>query len=267
MNKKFLITTLIIASVILILSLGSVSAKNADDSQDQLLPEQEGTYNVKGRPDLKLKVFVHNPKPEKQYAKPAPAPSPVCNLQDPDSATTIGDAGWHLPDGTWIYVLNTSSVPSTVGASNLAIMATDAFNRWSAATGNRVVFARDASNTTITRATLDTKNIITWGRTSGTALGVTYIWYDRFTSVVSEVDTIMNNKFSWSWSNPTGNCAFLNTYDAQNILTHELGHWMGMNDFYTADYQNATMYGYGAKAEIKKDTLSTGDISGIGLIY
>ena len=60
----------------------------------------------------------------------------------------------------------------------------------------------------------------------------------------------------------------MNAYDAQEILTHELGHWMGLGDMYdAANYQNATMYGYGSKAEVKKDTLSTGDISGIGVIY
>lgn len=267
MSKKVFVTLfLVILVCVLGASLSSVLAKNTDDSDDQILPEQPGIYDVPGRPDLKLKVFVHNPK-DKQNARPSPVVPPVCNLQDPDSTVTIGSAGWHLADGTTVYTLNSGSVPSAVGTNNLATMATDAFNRWAGATGNKVVFSRDVSNTTVAKAALDGKNIITWGRASGTALAITYTWYDRNTGVASEVDTIMNNKFSWSWAAPGSICVNANTYDAQDILTHELGHWMGLNDYYAADYQNATMYGYGSKAEIKKDTLSTGDVNGITAIY
>jgi len=272
MNKKFL-TILIISVVASGLSLGSVFAQKPDTSGNVLLPEQEGTYDVPGHPDLKLKVFVYQPK-EKQDSRPSQNSSTVCNLQDLNSTTTIGSAGWHLPLGSWVYTLNISSVPSGVGSANLATIATDAFNRWSSASGSKVSFIKNSSNTTIKKASLDGKNIISWGTAPGSALAITYTWYNKSTGLVTETDTIMNNKFSWSWSNPVNwtspatTCANANAYDAQDILTHELGHWMGLNDFYDAtNYQNATMYGYGAKGEIKKDTLSTGDVDGVLAIY
>lgn len=79
----------------------------------------------------------------------------------------------------------------------------------------------------------------------------------------------MNEKSSWNWANQNTNllCGWTNVYDAQNILTHELGHWFGLDDHLTANYQNNTMYGYGSKGEVKKDTLTQGDIDGINAIY
>lgn len=280
MNKKFLlIFGVFFLLTILSLSLNFASAKiqkNFQDQfyfQDQFWPEKDGIYDVPGYFNLRLKVFVHYPKGH-QELKQIITSANVCYLQDPDSLITIGSAGWHLPIGIWTYTLNTSSVPSTVGSANLAIMSSDAFNRWSLATNGKVIFKKNSTNTISTRAVYDNKNIIAWGRAPSGALAVTYVWYNKVTGVASEIDTIMNKKYSWSWSNPATwtnsetTCAKTNVYDAQNILTHELGHWMGLNDFYDAtNYENATMYGYGSKAEIKKDTLSTGDINGIMAIY
>jgi hypothetical protein len=159
-----------------------------------------------------------------------------------------------------------------VGSGNLALMSADAFGRWSSAIDGTVTFA-EGPTTTVSRAVYDGQNIITWGRLSSGALAVAYIWYYQDTGELVEVDTIMNKKYSWSWSNPAGwtspstTCALAGTYDAQDILTHELGHWVGLDDHYTEDYKENTMYGYGGTAEVKKDTLTTGDINGAAAIY
>lgn len=268
MSKKF-IAAYLVASVIalgLLLNPALAKSNDSDDSTDQTIPEKNGTYNVPGRPDLKVRVFVHNPK-VKPEIKPTPSPSLICDLNDPESANVVSPTSWHLP-ASWAYNLNPSSVPVSVGSANLAIIAADAFSRWSNASGSKVSLTR-GSDTTAGKATFDRKNIIAWGRTSATALGITYIWYYPSTGLVAEVDTIMNKKFPWSWTSYSAQnrCADQNSYDAQNILTHELGHWMGLDDEYATDYQDNTMYGYGAKGEIKKDTLTSGDISGISMIY
>jgi hypothetical protein len=149
----------------------------------------------------------------------------------------------------------------------LATIASTSFNQWSAASGNKITFVKDANNTFATRQALDGKNIIAWGRTSGSALAVTYTWYYTSTHEVAEVDTILNKKFPWSWSGNNGGCANSSSYDVQDILTHEIGHWMGLDDEYASSYSDNTMFGYGSKGEIKKDTLSTGDITGVQAIY
>ena len=82
----------------------------------------------------------------------------------------------------------------------------------------------------------------------------------------------MNRRTSWGWSDPSDwpdgqTCALDGVYDAQNILTHELGHTMGLDDHYDAPYENNTMYGYGSRTETKKNTLTTGDITGVSKLY
>lgn len=252
--RKILLA-LLISSFLGFLFLSPVSSKNDDNN----IPEEDGVYDVPGHPNLKLRVVVHNAKP------PDASNSLICGLTDPDSSSVVDPTGWYLPS-SWTYNLNTGSVPSSVGSANLSTIASDAFIAWSNASG--IVFAR-GSDTTMDRARYDSQNIVAWGRTQGTALAVTYTWYYTDTKQVAEVDTIMNKKFKWSWTpyDSTNLCADNKTYDAQDILTHELGHWMGLDDEYTVSYVNNTMYGYGSKGEIKKDTLTQGDISGIQAIY
>jgi hypothetical protein len=165
------------------------------------------------------------------------------------------------------YWLNSSSVPSSVGGKNLSAIANNGFGVWQAALGTKARTLSLAGATLTDRARYDGKNIIAWGSASNSTLGVTYVWYYISTRQVAEVDTIMNKRFSWSWNGGGTNCANNNSYDAQNILTHELGHWYGLDDHYTSGYANNTMYGYGSKEEVKKDTLTEGDVIGINNIY
>lgn len=228
-------------------------------SHQPAIPEKNGTYDDPDHPGVKVRVFVHPERPEKTSSSAL-----VCDLADPDSTATVDPAGWKLPS-TWTYQLNPSSVPASVGGTNLPTIAANGFADWTAAANNKVTFTQGA-NTTVARQAYDGRNIIAWGRTSGTALGVTYIRYYTATGQVVDVDTIMNKKFPWQWSN-SSSCAESTAYDAENILTHELGHWLGLDDEYAAAYIDNTMYGYGAKGEVKKNTLTTGDTAGTTAIY
>lgn len=263
MLKKifFLFSIFVIAA--LVLSTSPVLAKNDKNADDDwILPEQDGTYDVPGHPELKVRVFVHRIKPPKPDEE---LPQLVCDLPDPNSSAIVDGTGWRLPSN-WTYNLNLSSVPRSVGSNNLAIMTSDALSRWKTASGKAVTFS-SGPTTTINRKAYDGENIIAWGRISGSALGITYVWYYPSTGLLAEADTIMNNKFSWTWSGGQSTCAYSGTYDAQNILTHELGHWMGLDDEYASNYTNNTMYGYGLKMEVKKDTLTNGDVTGLSQIY
>lgn len=255
MNKKFLLITVILAGMILV-SLSGVLAKN---EKEFVPPEEEGVYDVPGHPEMKVKVFVHREKPKKPSI-----PDEYCGKPDPDSDAVVDWAGWKLA-GDRTYNLNLVSVPSTVGAGNLPTIADNASGEWEKAINNKIKLSRGA-NTTVSRASYDGKNIIAWGRANANALAITYVWYNSKTRSVVEVDTIMNLKYPWKWSG-TSTCAWPNAYDAQAILTHELGHWFGLDDEYDTTYVNNTMYGYGYKGDAKADTLTTGDILGIQAIY
>jgi hypothetical protein len=253
MRKTFL--PFLFLSFFLIASFwaGSISAK-----EKAVIPERDGIYTDPDHPGIKVRVFVHNEKPAQ--ATPPP-PVQQCNLADPNSESLVSAAGWKLSP-SWTYNLNLNSVPSSVGGANLIKIASDGFGQWNTPTGVSFV---PGPNTIVDRQAYDGQNIIAWGRTSGTALGVTYIRYTSLGQVV-DVDTIMNKKFRWSWSD-SNICAWQDTYDAENILTHELGHWVGLDDEYTGEFADNTMYGYGAKGEVKKDTITNGDFSGASAIY
>lgn len=242
---------------------GSVFAQ----SSNAQIPEKNGDYQDPDHPGLRVHVFVHEPKPSKPSS--TQSPSLVCPTPDPDSSAVVPPAGWHLPSN-WTYTLNTSSVPSSVGSGNLATISSNAFTQWKNAVGGKVAISKTSFNTRTDRARYDGQNIIAWGRTSSNALAVTYTWYYTSGSLAgqaAEEDTIFNKQYPWFWNSSNYACTDSNSYDAQNILTHETGHWMGLNDTYTSDFVNNTMFGYGSKGEVKKDTLTTGDTQGVQAIY
>ncbi|MBI5127732.1 matrixin family metalloprotease [Candidatus Roizmanbacteria bacterium] len=247
MSKKLLLF-LILAFGFFILPF-VVSAQKPEDWEP---PERNGVYDVPGRKDLKVRVFVHE--------RPNQSPVLIACAVDNNSNAVTGETGWYLPTN-WTYYVN-PSVPSSI-SSNLSTIVENSFNAWRTPLSGKVNF-NYAGTTNIGVKKLDGKNIIAWGRTSGSALGVTYTWYYTANHQAAETDTIMNKKFAWGWNEFQCDSSY---YDAQNILTHELGHWVGLNDHYTDAYVDNTMYGYGSKGEIKKDTLTTGDINGLSSIY
>lgn len=259
MKKALPVLILVLAAVFVF--VGKVSAKPQ-------IPEVDGVYNDPDHPNIKVRVFVHKQKPTNpgKPGKPTPEPTPVPQCiptsSDPDSSSVDGLTGWKLPQN-WTYNLNVDSVPSSVGGANLPQIAQLAFSEWA---GPSAINFIQGTNTTANKQAYDGQNIVAWGRTSGSALAVTYTRYYSSTGEVVDVDTIMNKKFAWSWSG-TNSCAYENSYDSQDILTHELGHWLGMDDEYASNFQDNTMYGYGSKQEVKKNTLTTGDYTAAFNLY
>jgi hypothetical protein len=249
------IVNLFLVFLLLIFSVSVVSAQSINAQ----IPERSGDFPDLDHPGVRVRVFVHEPK-DKDREKPMVGSSAICSPDDP-SASVVGSTGWKLPSTNWTYKLNKASVPASVGGANLPTFVANGFNSWtssiSASAKPALVYGGLTSKT---KNGYDGENIIAWGRTSGSALAVTYTRYYVSTGVV--VDTIMNLKYAWTLNS----CSPI-AYDAADILTHEQGHWFGLNDEYAAGYVNNTMYGYGFKAETKKTTPTQGDISGINLIY
>lgn len=232
---------------------------------DSEFPEQEGDYADPKRPGMRVRVFVHQPKHQpKQPLQPIVSkPVPDCLVDDPDSTAVAPLTGWHLPS-TFTYTLNPGSAPRRVGAVNLATIASNSFSQWTNTVPGKVTITRNPFNTTTSIAKYDGKNIIAWGRVQALAVTTTWYWAD---GLVAESDTTFNRRYPWYWNAANSACTDVNSYDAQDVLTHELGHWMGLGDSYDAAFVNNTMYGYGAKGEVKKSTLTTGDKQGVQAVY
>lgn len=255
--KKFFA---LLISLVLFLNVSSfVLAQQSFSLESGDVPEKNGDYPDPKDHNVRVRVFVHVPKNKL-------TPNPVATCDDLNSDATVSATGWHLPNNV-AYRLNVSSVPSSVGSSNLASISTNAFSAWQSVVPGKVSFTR-GNNTSVNKSRYDGQNIVAWGRTSASALAVTYTRYYTSSGLVVDVDTIFNKSYTWSWTDPANKCSlYSNAYDAQDILTHELGHWMGLNDHSTSSYVDNTMYGYGSKGEIKKNTLTTGDKANLNLIY
>ncbi len=93
---------------------------------------------------------------------------------------------------------------------------------------------------------------IVWGIFSGPPKNRKLVEWDQ---VYDQVD------FDWSASGEAGKMDF------ESIATHELGHSVGLDDLYSSECSEQTMYGYANYGETKKRTLEAGDIAGIKKLY
>ena len=167
---------------------------------------------------------------------------------------------WANPDGIK-YRIN----PANSGvAANTAISALNAaFATWDNACGP-LSFSYQGT-TSLEAGVQDNSNVVSWGDLSAHpgAVALTTVWYDTSTNEIVEVDTQMSISLAWSYtapnvthdlsgpatpdasrySDPT-NSGVAGTYDIQDIMTHEAGHWLRLGDLYSSTQSALTMYGY-----------------------
>ena len=93
---------------------------------------------------------------------------------------------------------------------------------------------------------------VTWGYFSGPPKNREII----------EFDVLLDTDFNWgnADSDPS-------VMDLQNIVVHEIGHGLGLNDLYEDSCAEETMYGYSTEGETKNRSLEAGDITGIQKLY
>ncbi|MEM2911678.1 MAG: hypothetical protein QXM52_00185 [Candidatus Bathyarchaeia archaeon] len=160
---------------------------------------------------------------------------------------------WSVTVKFWInpnnrYGFSASAVVATI---------TTSANTWDSETSATVFSYQGTTKRSAGRR--DNYNVVAWGRYRSGVIAVTYIWYSG--SQILETDTILNNLYQWSLSGEAGKM------DVQNIMTHEFGHWCGLDDLYEDKDYWLTMYGYASYGETYKRDLGLGDIQGLKAIY
>ena len=78
---------------------------------------------------------------------------------------------------------------------------------------------------------------------------------------IAEADIEINSDVPWY------NNGSANGYDIQNVMTHELGHMLGLLDEYNGTYSESTMYYDTDYGETKKRTLEQDDLNGFNVIF
>lgn len=175
--------------------------------------------------------------------------------------------GQYWPGAAVSYYVNLASSGATLTTAGQYLAAIQASSQtWEDEPYSIFNFTYVATSTrkaSSLRNRMDGFNDVTWDdlRKYRSPIAVTIFWYYTSTGVVVEADLVNNKNFPWSPS------AAPDRYDVQNIDTHEFGHFLVLGDLYDSSERELTMYGYGAKGEIKKQTLGLGDQLGIQAIY
>jgi len=149
-----------------------------------------------------------------------------------------------------------------------------AFEAWDAVTSTEL-FDDDVivdSSTGPSVNSPDGVNTVSWRRVvPPSVIAVTFIWYDPETEpygTIVDCDVVMNTKHDWG-IDPDGEGPerLKRAFDVRNIVTHEAGHVVGLDDLYDDIYSELTMYGYSSKGETKKISLENGDVLGCQELY
>lgn len=119
---------------------------------------------------------------------------------------------------------------------------------------DRVDFVYNYGGGTKRTVTYDHKNIVEFGNLSSGALAINYTWFSG--TRILETDLRLNRAYSWT-NRPQGR----NAYQVVNVVTHELGHQLGLDDL-SDPHGGLTMFGRIARGELKKTTLGSGDVRG-----
>ena len=198
-------------------------------------------------------IFVH-------YKDAAVKPSPA-----PDQTT-----GFKLMGMKWASFPVTYHVdPAGSGLVSDAVHAefSKAFDAWDSVSEG-VVFIRGEP---MTPGAADGKNDVSFALLPETnVIAVTTVWYYTISKEIAEADIQMNTRMPWGIDadgEGGGSISPRSAYDVRNIATHEIGHVCGLADLYTSRSRELTMYGYGAKEEVKKDSLAAGDKAGLVKLY
>ena len=169
---------------------------------------------------------------------------------------------WYTTAEYWINPTNDYGFPDDEVVYNI----TAAADTWDSETSFQVFSYKGTTDRVA--GVNDGFNVVSWGEYSqSNAIAVTFIWYTRtrvggrIRMAIVETDTLLNVYFAWSLTGESGKM------DVQNIMTHEFGHWCGLDDLYKDRDYWLTMYGYASLGETHKRTLGYGDILGLQKVY
>jgi hypothetical protein len=141
---------------------------------------------------------------------------------------------------------------------------TPAFGEWDGYTPASIYGSvEEDSVTTPPGLTYDGENTACWGPIDGPggAVAVTRFVFWVNTKELIEFDIVFDIADPWSTDGAEG------TFDIQNVMTHELGHTLVLDDLRSPKDGALTMHAYTWSGDSVKRTLGSGDILGIQEIY
>ena len=96
---------------------------------------------------------------------------------------------------------------------------------------------------------------------AGTSSYLAYTTWWVSNNKLTEADIVFNRNYPWGYYGEPGR------FDVQQVVTHEIGHALGLDDVYSAAHGHDTMYGYTNAGETYKRILHICDQKGILYLY
>lgn len=223
-------------------------------------------------PGVNLTVFVFyerggkNPKPPKGGG----------NEQDCTDLNTnelFAELGPKIADSGWYVEYHPAFEPNSVAGEAINAIG-NGFDTWEVITGDELFdFVHNISGSS--PPSRDKLNVIGWrlftGKGSG-FLAATWVWDDG--TNILETDIFYNLKHKWAVNTSIieGQELCGESFDVEGIGVHEIGHMLGLGHVFPdanqdGDERDATMAPTAAKGELKKQTLTPGDITGADYLY
>lgn len=97
------------------------------------------------------------------------------------------------------------------------------------------------------------------------ALAITILTFDREAGQILDADIVVNGEHNFGVVDDMEPSEAEKSYDIQNVLTHELGHFLGLGEDYDDD--DATMYAYSMPGEVNKRDLAHRDTAVVDHLY
>ncbi|WP_447943012.1 matrixin family metalloprotease [Microbacterium aurum] len=229
-------------------------------------------------------VTVSTTEPEILYGKILPDGS-VLELTPPEATVAplaysrCNDWSYSLLSGNWrpstLYLNSNERLPGNISKANFESITVASLNVWKNGTnscglsraldvpgaisyGNWTYDANIASDNTCTTA--DGRNVIDFGPLSGNTLGLACTWYTS-TGIPVQADVRFDNS-ARSWVTTTTGCSGT-SYDLRSVVTHELGHVLGLGHSAENGGSDLTMSPNITNCNSSARTLGAGDLTGI----
>jgi hypothetical protein len=257
------------AVTFLIVSARTTGAANGPQAENAVVAGQADTQHVangpKGiPPGWEKRVFVHYRKPPARPEGKGPKSDSQCygflargvKWNNPAASVFSVDATNSGLDSTAVVTAIAAAAATWANETTAGILPFDGLAGepleadWDAPDGsNEVVFGD-----------------LTEQYPGGGVIAVTIVWgvFGGPPSLrgIEEFDMVLDSaNFDWSIGGSE------TTMDVQNIVTHELGHAVGLDDVYQSSCSEVTMYGYSTEGETKKCDLEPADIAGLLTLY
>jgi len=254
MKRSFIISALVISLLLVsIVSSSMIIPLNDKGKENGKALEHTETIDVDGDGewDLARVDFIFPAKPENPgNSNKGPKQGSCYKLMGVKWKSNLPLSYSINPNNS--YGLTDSFVQDTISTSS---------ETWDNATITEL-FSAPSINYSAQYGIQDYKNSIDFGNLESSIIGVTSVWYTRVGKQIVEFDMRLNTDYTWGDASvdPT-------LMDLENIVTHEMGHTVGLDDIYASTCSNVTMYGYGTEGETSKRTLESADIEGIQSLY